>query len=92
MNFLSNLFDKTLIPEWRSSLKMLSVIWNLICAAAAPGWMALTDDQKASILGIVGIGPGWIVAAAFVVGIVLRLKAQGIEVAPADPPAKADPS
>ncbi|MDN8617015.1 hypothetical protein [Variovorax ginsengisoli] len=43
---------------------MLSVLWNLICAAAAPGWMALTDDQKSSILGLIGISPGWISSSA----------------------------
>jgi hypothetical protein len=78
MNFLSNWFDKVLIPEWRKSMKMLSVQWGAICIAAAPIWSALSDEQKASLLGILGISPAWYVAVAVVISIVLRLKAQGI--------------
>ena len=69
-------FDKTLVPEWRAALKMMSVWWNLVCAAAVPVWLALTEDQRASILSALGINPGWIVVALFVVGILARLKSQ----------------
>lgn len=76
MSSISNWFDKVLVPEWRAALKMLSTQWNLICTAAVPLWMALPEDQKASILSALGINPGWIVAALFVVGILARLKYQ----------------
>jgi hypothetical protein len=78
MNAITEFFDKTLVPEWRKAWLMLSVVWNTVCAAAAPGWLVLTDDQKASLLGILGISPAWYVGVAFVIGIVLRLKSQGI--------------
>jgi hypothetical protein len=68
--------DKTLITEWRKAARMLSVQWGVICAAAAPIWYALTDEQKASILSLMGISPAWYVAAAALVGIYLRLKSQ----------------
>lgn len=74
-----NWFDKVLVPEWRKALKMMSVWWNIIWAAAVPGWLTLPEDQKASILGAIGVNPGWIVMAAFVVGILARLKSQGIK-------------
>jgi len=78
MNAITNWFDKVLVPEWRKFLKMLSVQWNVICAAAVPAWLALPDDQKAAVLSAIGINPGWIISAAFIIGIVARLKAQGI--------------
>jgi hypothetical protein len=89
MNFLTDWFDKTLIPEWRKALKMLSVQWGLICVAAAPVWDALPEDKRASLLAILGISPAWYVAAAVGVGIVLRLKGQGIG---QDEPDKKDPT
>ncbi|WP_431276290.1 hypothetical protein ACQ858_08555 [Variovorax ureilyticus] len=85
MNFIAQYFDKVLVPEWRKAWKMLSVIWNSVCAAAAPGWLLLTDDQKTALLTLIGIKPAWIVGAAFLVGIFLRLKAQGINVDSASP-------
>lgn len=72
-------FDKVLVPEWRSFWKMASVQWNLIWGAAIPVWLALPEEQKASVLSAIGINPGWIVAAAFVIGILARLKSQGIK-------------
>jgi hypothetical protein len=78
MNFISNWLDKTLIPEWRRALKMLSVQWGALCLAAAPIWGALSDEQRASLLGILGIRPEWYVVAAVAIGIYLRLKNQGI--------------
>lgn len=78
MNFITSWFDKTLIPEWRKALKMLSVQWAGLCLAAAPIWGALSDEQKASLLGILGIRPEWYVGAAVAIGIYLRLKNQGI--------------
>lgn len=84
MNAITNLLDKILVPEWRKAWKMLSVLWNTLCAAAAPGWMVLTDDQRASLLSLVGVPPALIIGAAFIVGIVLRLKAQGLEAPKAD--------
>ena len=78
MNFIANWFDKTLVPEWRRALKMLSVQWGALCLAAAPIWAALSDEQKASLLGILGIRPEWYVAVAVVIGIYLRLRNQGI--------------
>lgn len=79
MNAIMNWFDKVLVPEWRKALSMFSVWWNLICGAAVPVWLALTEDQKASILSAIGVNPGWLVTAAFVVGILARLKAQGLK-------------
>lgn len=67
------------MPEWRSFWKMLSFWWATLCATAAPVWMALPEDQKAAILTALGINPGWLVAGAFVVSIVLRLKSQGLK-------------
>ena len=83
MNFITQYFDKVLVPEWRKAWKMLSVLWNSVCAAAAPGWLLLTDDQRTALLTLIGVKPAWIVGAAFLIGIVLRLKAQGISVEPA---------
>lgn len=79
MNAITNWLDKVLVPEWRSFWKMLSVLWNSLCAATAPVWVALPEDQKAAILTAVGINPAWLVAGAFVVSIVLRLKSQGLK-------------
>lgn len=78
MNAIINWFDKVLVPEWRAAWRMLSVLWNTLCAAAAPAWLALTDDQKGAVLTAIGISPAWLVAGAFVVSIVLRLKSQGL--------------
>lgn len=89
MNAISNWFDTKFVPEWRSFWKMLSVQWNVICAAAVPAWLALPDDQKAAVLGAIGVNPGWIISAAFVVGILARLKSQGIS---AGDPERKDPS
>lgn len=77
MKFIADWFDKVLVPEWRRALKMLSVQWGVLCVAIAPIWESLTDDQRASLLGILGISPAWYVAAAVVIGVVLRLKSQG---------------
>jgi hypothetical protein len=57
---------------------MLSVQWGALCLAAAPIWGALSDEQRASLLGILGIRPEWYVVAAVAIGIYLRLKNQGI--------------
>lgn len=76
MNLITNFFDKTLIPEWRKALAMLSVQWNGILVVATPLWIALSEEQKQSLLSILGISGGWYVAAAFLITIVLKLKAQ----------------
>jgi hypothetical protein len=76
MNFLTEWLDKTLIPEWRKALKMLSVQWGVLCMAAAPIWESLSEEQRASLLGILGISSAWYVVAAVVIGVVLRLKSQ----------------
>lgn len=76
---ISDWFDKVLIPEWRKALKMFSVWWNILCGAAVPVWLTLPEDKQAAILSAVGVNPGWLVAAAFVIGILARLKAQGIQ-------------
>ena len=78
MNIISEWLDKTHVPQWRSALKMLSVQWGALCLAAAPIWGALSDEQRASLLGILGIRPEWYVVAAVAIGIYLRLKNQGI--------------
>ena len=88
MNAISNWFDRVLVPEWRKAWRMFSVWWAAICAAAVPAWMLLPEDQKASILSALGVNPGWIVAASFVVSIVLRLKSQGIS---AEEPERKEP-
>jgi hypothetical protein len=88
MNAITNWFDKVLVPEWRKTLKMLSFWWSTLCAAAVPAWLMLPEDQKAAILGAIGINPGWIIAASFVISIVLRLKSQGLK----EEPDKVDPS
>lgn len=78
MKAITSWLDKVLVPEWRKSWRMLSVIWSSICAAAGPVWLALPDEKQAAILTSIGINPAWVVAAAFVVSIALRLKAQGL--------------
>ncbi|MBO9647346.1 MAG: hypothetical protein J7605_02465 [Variovorax sp.] len=78
MNFITQYFDKVLVPEWRRAWQMACVLWNTLCAAVAPAWLILSDDQKASVLSAIGVKPAWLVAGAFVVSIALRLKAQGI--------------
>lgn len=78
MNAVTNFFDKTLVPEWRKFWKMLSFWWNAVCAAAAPIWVTLPEDKQAAILSVVGVHPSLYISAAFVIGIVLRLKSQGI--------------
>ncbi|KWT89368.1 MULTISPECIES: hypothetical protein [unclassified Variovorax] len=80
MNAISTWFDKVLVPEWRKALKMLSVWWNIIWAAAVPVWLSLPEDKQGAILSAIGVNPGWLVAAAFVIGILARLKSQGISV------------
>ncbi|MCU4119283.1 hypothetical protein [Variovorax sp. N23] len=82
---IADWLDKFFVPEWRKAWQMLSFWWNAICAAAGPVWVTLSDDQKASILGVVGIHPSLYISAAFIIGIVLRLKAQGIAAPKVDP-------
>jgi hypothetical protein len=79
MKLISEWLDQTLVPQWRSAMKMLSVQWGLICVSAAPVWAALSDEQREALLGILGIRPEWYVGAAVAIGIYLRLKNQGIE-------------
>ena len=68
--------DAHLIDDWSKAWTKLSVIWNAACAAAAPVWVSLSDDQKASILGVVGVHPALYVSVAFLIGVVLRLARQ----------------
>lgn len=77
MNKIVEWLDTHLIDDWSKAWTKLSVIWNTICAAAAPVWVSLSDDQKASILGVVGVHPALYVSAAFAVSIALRLARQG---------------
>ncbi len=91
MTAIIDYLDKVLVPEWRKALSMLSVWWNMICASAAPAWVMLTDDQKASILGVVGVHPAMYVSAAFVISIVLKMLKQSA-LHPGDEPDKQDPS
>jgi hypothetical protein len=79
MNAISEWFDKVLVPEWRKALKMASVWWNILWASAVPVWLTLPEDKQAAILSALGVNPGWLVTAAFVIGIVARLKSQGLK-------------
>ncbi len=57
MRKLLKWLDTHLIDDWTKAWKLLSVAWNTACAAAAPVWVSLSDDQKASILAVVGVHP-----------------------------------
>lgn len=80
MIFFTALKDKitnTLIPEWKHAWKMLSIQLSAIGTAASSAWLMMTDDQRGSILGIIGInGPSVIALVAFTAIILGRLKAQ----------------
>jgi hypothetical protein len=69
--------DAHLIDDWKKGFTKLSVIWNTLCAAAAPIWVSLSDDQKSSILAVFGVHPALYVSVAFLIGVVLRLARQG---------------
>jgi len=79
MNRITDWFDRVLVPEWRSFWKMASFWWNTLCAAAVPVWLTLPEDQKASILSAIGVNPGWLIGASFLISIVVRMKSQGIK-------------
>lgn len=76
MNKLIAFFDAHLIDDWRKAFAKLSVLWNTFCAVAAPAWVSLSDDQKQSILAVVGVHPAMYVSAAFAISILLRLARQ----------------
>ncbi len=76
MSKLTAFFDAYLIDDWTKAWTKLSVVWNSLCAAAGPIWVSLNDDQKQSILAVVGVHPAMYVSAAFVIGVLLRLARQ----------------
>lgn len=80
MSLISSIKDKfknVWIPEWKSAWKMLSVQASAIFSTASLTWLALPDEQKGTILGIIGVnGPAMLASVGFILVVVARLKAQ----------------
>lgn len=80
MSFLSKLKEKivnNLIPDWKQAYKMFSVQISTIFSTALTVWLVLPEDQKAAILGIVGVnGASALALAGFVLVVIGRLKSQ----------------
>lgn len=65
------------IPEVKHAWKMLSVQLSGLGVAATTAWLMITDDQRNSLLGLIGLnGPSVLALIAFTAIIVGRLKAQ----------------
>lgn len=76
MNFLTDYFDKTLIPEWRKAVAFLSVKADLIMGTLVGAWITVPDDQKAAFAGLLKIDPAWLVIVGIVIRLYYRLKKQ----------------
>lgn len=70
-------FDEVLIPEWRQAYKFLSVQLSTIFTTAVVVWLSLPEEQKASILEIIGVnGASTLALVSFVMIVIARLKSQ----------------
>lgn len=87
MNFLTDYFDKTLIPEWRLAWQKWSIKFQAGIGAAVGIWALIPEENRSDVLAAIGVQPRWIVLMIVVIGIALRLKKQS-----KDEPPKVDPS
>jgi hypothetical protein len=76
MNFIKDWLDQKLIPEWKKALLMLSVQFDLCMGAVTAMWLAVPDDERASLAALLGINPSWLLVAGVAVRIYLRLRPQ----------------
>lgn len=73
----------TLIPEWRSAWRFLSVNLAALGAAMAGAWLLTPPETQAAVLAFLGIKPG---AAAFVLFLAIVF-GRVFKFTPADPAA-----
>ncbi len=88
MNFITDYFDKTLIPEWRSAWQKWSIKFQAYVAAGIGIWALVPEESRSEVLAAIGVPPRWIVLAIVVIGIALRLKKQQAK----EEPDKQDPA
>ena len=66
--------NKQLVDDWQKALNFSSVRFGLYGGTLVSVWAALSDEQKASVLSLVGIDVKWLVPIGILVAIGLRLK------------------